>query len=93
MKLFDIESWTFIFAVFYSIEVGDDGPSMYDGLCGLYVSRSIEPSPFSPSIVFPSCFIIMRRHFARAFWNQTWANPRNEKKKIFKKIALNVHAA
>lgn len=35
MKLFDIESRRFIVAIFYSIEVGDEGPSMYDGLCGL----------------------------------------------------------
>lgn len=75
-----------------SSDDGLPGGSMNGGLCGGsacilldigpgpwgYISKSLKPSvpDFSPDL--PSCFNIIRRHLARAFWNQTW----KEKHKI-----------
>lgn len=36
-------------------------------------SRLVSGDIFSPDIL-PSCLVIIRRHFARAFWNHTWNN-------------------
>lgn len=37
------------------------------------ISRLVSGDIFSPDIL-PSCLVIIRRHFARAFWNHTWNN-------------------
>lgn len=81
-----------IFSHEHSKDEGLPGGMMNGGLWGFkdmllpieegpwgYRSMSFILSPlehFSPD--FPSCLSIIRRHFARAFWNQTW-----NKEKIF----------
>jgi hypothetical protein len=55
--------------------------TLYGGLCGgsdwiepigpWYMSISSEPSGEHLSAILFSCFVTIRRHFARAFWNQT----------------------
>jgi hypothetical protein len=48
-----------------------------------------DPEHLSPDL--PSCFSIIRRHLARAFWNHTWNKTAGQKlvkrKKVNKLVA------
>lgn len=65
------------------MELGLGGPpiTLYGGLCGgsdwiepmgpWYMSNSSEASGEHFTAILFSCFVTIRRHFARAFWNHT----------------------
>lgn len=79
----------------HSSEGGLDPPIMNGGLWGFiplipdptppwcegYDSKSLSPPDSEPLSDFPSCFTIIRRHFARAFWNHTCKKQRKKKVK------------